>query len=223
MWVKICGIRQTATASAVAALAPDAIGLNFHARTPRYVSRETAAEIAAKLPPAVEPVALFVDESVELMSAICRECSVDTIQLHGDEPPELLRELARRGPRQRVIRAWNLGPEGLGPLGDYLDRLQTLNVRLHACLIDARVAGMRGGTGRTVDWNLLDREYDRRQWPPMILAGGLTPDNVAEAIHAVRPWGVDVASGVESSPGTKDLVLVERFIQAARAAFRSLV
>lgn len=221
MWIKICGIRDTATAAAVAGQRPDAIGLNFYRHTPRTVPVETAANIVRLLPAGVEPVGVFVNEPVRAIHEICAHCSLRTVQLHGDETPEDLRELAVLNEAYRIIRAWNLGPDGLELLGDYLARLETLGVRLAACLIDARIEGSYGGTGQTADWGLLDREYRCQQWPPMILAGGLTAGNVAEAIHTGRPWGVDVASGVESAPGEKNLALVEQFIKTARQAFDS--
>jgi phosphoribosylanthranilate isomerase len=216
MWVKICGVRDCATATSVAALEPDAMGLNFYASTVRNIDITTAAEVASSLPPAIEPVGLFVNDCVETIHDVCRNSSLRTIQLHGDEPPETIRELMDRNAEYWIIRAWNLGPEGLGPLGDYLNRLRDLKVWPTACLIDARVEGKHGGTGRIVDWEMLGQEYDHSEWPPLILAGGLTPENVADAIQAAKPWGVDVASGVESAPGVKDLSLVERFIQSAR-------
>jgi phosphoribosylanthranilate isomerase len=218
MWVKICGIRDKAAAKSIAALAPDAVGLNFYAGTVRHVDATTAAQISSSLPSLIEPVGLFVDENAETIHSICSACSMQTIQLHGNESPETIRELADFNASYRIIRVWNLGPEGLGPLGDYLSRLRDLKVWPAACLIDARVEGKHGGTGRIVDWELLGREYDHSEWPPLILAGGLTPENVADAIQAVKPWGVDVASGVESAPGVKDFSLVEQFIQSARGA-----
>ena len=112
-----------------------------------------------------------------------------------------------------------LGNDGLVRLAAFLDECNTLAVNVAACLIDARVEGSYGGSGKTVPWGRLQDEYRKQDWPPLILAGGLRPDNVAEAIHAVRPSGVDVASGVESSPGRKDLDLVQRFIEQSRKAF----
>ena len=221
MWIKICGIPDIQTAVAVAKFSPDAIGLNFYRHSPRTVSVAAAAEIVRNLPREIDPVGLFVNELVQTIGETCRQCTLQTVQLHGDEPPEELRNLADRDSGLRFIRAWHLGPEGLQPLGDYLARLHDLGVQPFACLIDARVAGKHGGTGRTVDWTVLANGYRRDEWPPMILAGGLHPGNVAEAIQTVRPWGVDVASGVESSPGQKDIALVEQFINAAREAFHS--
>jgi phosphoribosylanthranilate isomerase len=218
MWVKICGIRDTATAENVAKLMPDAIGLNFYSQTPRAVSVVTAAEIVRQLPPKIEPVGLFVNHAVEEIRSICDQCNIRTVQLHGDEPPQLLADLQADTVDLKIIRAYRMGTEGLDPLEKYLADCARLNAKIFACLIDARIEGLYGGSGRTVPWNRLDAEYQPNAWPRMILAGGLTPKNVSKAVGTVRPWGVDVAGGVESSPGEKDLNLIERFITTAREA-----
>jgi len=212
MWVKICGIRDIVTAEAVAELGPQAIGLNFYRSSPRFVAPATAKEIAGRLPPEVTPVGLFVNHTPDEIRAICGQCGLETIQLHGDEPADILAELREF----RVIRAFRCGPEGLAPLGEYLDRCRELDALPVACLIDAHVAGMYGGSGETVPWDRLAEEYPQAEWPPLILAGGLTPRNVAAAIQTVRPWGVDVASGVESTRAVKDLALVREFIRESR-------
>lgn len=212
MWIKICGIRDAQTARAIAALGPDALGFNFYSRTPRAVTIETAAEIVPLLPETVEPVGVFVNETPAQIAAICRRCKIGTVQLHGDEPPERLAELGRLAPGLKLIRAYRMGGDGLGSLARYLQACDRLNVRLAACLVDARVEGLYGGSGTRVPWHRLASDYPRDEWPPLILAGGLTPENVAEAAAAVRPWGLDVASGVESAPGEKDLDRVARFI-----------
>ena len=121
-------------------------------------------------------------------------------------------------PGVKLIRAFRIGEEDLAAVAEYLEGCREVGVSLEACLIDARVEGKFGGTGRTASWDLLSREYQQDVWPRLILAGGLGPENVADAIHAVRPWGVDVASGVESAPGKKDLQQVRRFIENARKA-----
>ncbi len=218
MWTKICGIRDVATANDVAQLSPAAIGLNFYARTPRCVPVDTASEIVQRLPPGIEPVALFVNHEVQEIVKICGQSGIRTVQLHGDEPPTFLADLQAGMPDVRIIRAHRMGVEGLSPLRDYLQQCRQLDVELTACLIDARVEGAFGGTGESVPWDQLKREYQFDQWPPLILAGGLNPQNVGDATRAVRPWGVDVSSGVESSPAQKDLALVDRFLQSARIA-----
>jgi phosphoribosylanthranilate isomerase len=221
MWVKICGISDVATAQRVAELRPDAIGLNFYDKSPRVVTPRKAAEIAGAVRDSVEPVGLFVNNSLDEIAAACRECDFKTIQLHGDEPADLLAEIRALLPDARIIRVHRMGKEGLAPLAEALEQCAARNVKLDACLIDARVDGAYGGTGKTAPWDTISREYRRTEWPPLILAGGLNADNVAAAIEAVRPWGVDVASGVESSPGLKDFSAVNRFIRSARLAFAS--
>lgn len=213
VWIKICGIRDLAAAREVAAFQPDAIGLNFYARSPRCVDPETAAAIVRELPAGIEPIALFVNHQPVEIRRIARQCGVRTLQLHGDEPPELLAELGEF----RILRAFRFGPEGWGPLAAYLEACRAQQTLPAACLIDSHVPGTYGGSGQTVAWSAVADGYDRSAWPPLILAGGLQPDNISAAIEAVRPWGVDVASGVESSPGVKHRDLVSRFIANARA------
>ena len=216
-WVKICGIHDVRAAAAIARLEPDAIGLNFFTRSPRTVSVEAATEIVRALPPAVVPIGLFVNHSVDEIQTICRATGITMLQLHGDESPEHFARMREALSDARLIRAHRLGPEGLEPLDTYLKRCRELGVELTACLIDSRVEGTYGGSGETVCWETLAQGW-HSDWPPLILAGGLKPDNVASAIQTVRPWGVDVASGVESSRGVPNLELVGMFIQNAREA-----
>jgi phosphoribosylanthranilate isomerase len=216
MWIKICGIRDVDTALAVARLEPDAIGLNFYARTPRAVAVETAAEIVGQLPAAVEPVGVFVNHSLCDIVEICGRCGLQTVQLHGDEPPEFLLDLLNARPEYKIIRACRIESDDYQPTADYLDRCRELGAVLSACLVDARVEGLYGGSGATVGWERLEQQYRKTDWPPLILAGGLTPDNVTAAIRTVHPYGVDVASGVESAPSVKDIDRVAEFIAEAR-------
>jgi phosphoribosylanthranilate isomerase len=165
---------------------------------------------------AVEPVGVFVNHSVDEIREICEECQLQTIQLHGDEPPEQIAELTAE---YRVIRAFRVGEEGLDAVSRYLDECDKLNAKPWACLVDGKSEGSFGGTGKTAPWETLRRLYRTAEWPPLILAGGLTAGNVAEAIRVAGPWGVDVASGVESSIACKDRALVRQFVQNARASF----
>ena len=139
MWIKICGIRDVETATEVAQLSPDAVGLNFYPKTPRAVASETAAKIVTSLPHGLEPVGLFVNRTAESIHEICRRCTLRTIQLHGDEPPDVLAKLRGFCEDYRIIRAYRLGPEGFSALAEYLDRCRELDVELSACLIDAHV------------------------------------------------------------------------------------
>jgi phosphoribosylanthranilate isomerase len=214
VWVKICGIRDESTARAVAAAGVSAIGLNFYPASPRCVDVATAARIVSVLPTAVEPIGVFVNATVHHVRDVAAECGLRTLQLHGDEPPELLAELREF----RLIRAFRVGESGLGEVRAELARLQAMQVELLGCLIDARVPGVYGGTGATAPWEVLAAEWPSLGGPPLILAGGLTPQNVAQAIRTCRPWGVDVAGGVESAPGVKDLVQVRAFVRNAQEA-----
>lgn len=217
MWIKICGITETATAERVAVLAPDAIGLNFYPKSPRHVSRDTARKIAINLPETIQAVGVFVNAEIAAIAETVADCRLTMVQLHGDEPPEFLARLRNAIPGVLLLRAWRMGTN-LADLEAYLAECGRLEVSLAGCLIDAKVAGSYGGTGHTPSWTVLRSDYLRDDWPPLILAGGLTADNVADGIRTIQPWGVDVASGVESSPGVKDLERVGRFIAAARKA-----
>ncbi len=195
-------------------LRPDAVGLNFHAKSKRSVTVREAAAIARDLPEWIEPVGVFVNHSEQQIRDICEQCGIRTVQLHGDEPADLIGQLQPLN----VIRAVRLESEA-----ESLESVAACHESaavIRALLVDAHVPGAYGGTGHTAPWNLLGRGWSS-DWPPLILAGGLTADNVAAAVQQVRPWGVDVASGVEKSPGVKDLDRVARFIDAARTAAES--
>jgi phosphoribosylanthranilate isomerase len=217
MWIKICGLRDVATAIAVCESEIDAIGLNFYTRSSRHVPPETARQIVQALPSGVEAVGLFVNHPVEEIERICALTGVRTVQLHGDESPEAHAAVTERG--LKVLRAFRVGAEGLGPMAGYLNRCAQLGAVPAACLVDSRVEGTYGGTGQVAPWDRIRRDF-REDWPPLILAGGLTPENVAEAIEAVRPWGIDVAGGVESSVACKDIARVRDFVHRARSAAR---
>ena len=227
VWIKICGIRDIATAEVIADQAVSAIGLNFFAKSPRSVSTIQAAEITHRLrdrSPAASPTAvgLFVNHSLLEVESIAEQVGITMIQLHGDEPPEFLHKLHTRHPDWQILKAFRIN-NSLEPISEFVAECKRLNVPLAGCLLDARVDGAFGGTGKVAPWDLIAEEYNREAWPPLILAGGLTPDNVAEAIRVVQPWGIDTASGVESSPGVKDPELITRFVATARQAFDSIV
>lgn len=201
--VKICGVTRPPDASAAASLGADAVGINFFRKSLRYIPPGEAGPIvrAAREGGAV-PVGVFVDEDPGVVEAVCRSLGIDVAQLSGDEPPG---DAARIGVRR--IKAIRIdGPEGASPY---------LSYPCDAFLLDAAVPGEFGGTGRILPW---DRFAPMRLDRPWILAGGLTPENVAEAVRRARPDGVDVASGVESSPGIKDIGKMETFIRSASRA-----
>ena len=199
--VKICGVTRLADALHAARAGADAVGLNFFAGSPRCVSVDTAAAIAAALPEGVCRVGVFVDAGRDEIAAVAERVGLDAIQFHGAEPRDLCGGWARK-----TIKAVRVdGPQALAAAADYpVDYL----------LADAHVVGQVGGTGRRVPLEWLVGVPSQR----LILAGGLTPESVAEAVRAVRPAAVDVASGVESAPGIKDPEKVERFIANARTA-----
>ncbi len=209
--IKICGITSEADALAAAALGADALGLNFYPPSPRSVAPEVAGRIVRALPPFIEPVALFVNEPLERAFALARQLGpVRTVQWHGEQP-EVCAD-----PAFRFIPAFPVrDAEGLARVHRYLDLCRGRNSLPAALLIDGHVPGQYGGTGQTAPWKLL---ADFRPGVPLILAGGLTPENVAEAVRLVRPYGVDVAGGVEAAPGRKDREKVRRFIESARTA-----
>ena len=218
MWTKICGIRSLENARRAIAASPDAVGLNFYPQTPRCVDVETAKAIIAILPESITPVGLFVNHVPDEVNRICEATGITTLQLHGDEPPEVIAEIAAQDSNRKLIRAFRVDESGLVEVADTLAAYKQLGVTLTACLIDARVSGKYGGSGETAPWDIVRDQYDTANWPPLILAGGLTPDNVADAIATVHPWGVDVAGGVESSAGEKDAGLCERFVTNAQKA-----
>ncbi len=218
-WIKVCGIRDVATAEAAAAAGASAVGLNFFAKSPRFVAPADAAHIVSVLSvSATRAVGLFVNHSRDEIESITAQAGLAAIQLHGDETPSFVTDLHQRHPDWEILKAFRIG-DSLQPVVEFLAECETLNVRLAGCLIDARVDGSFGGTGEVAPWRLIARDYDRTNWPPLILAGGLTPDNVASAIKTVRPMGVDTASGVESSLGVKDTKLLARFVAEAQRAF----
>lgn len=217
MWIKVCGIRDRSTARQVAEFDVDAIGLNFYSRSPRSVTAVEAKEISTILPPRVARVGVFVNHPLLEVEWLATECRLNMLQFHGDESASYFSELQQGLPQIQLIRAWRMAEEGLGGLKFFLEECRRRDVDLAGCLVDAHVAGLFGGSGKTVDWNRLNQQYDREKWPPLILAGGLTPTNVASAIASTNPWGVDVASGVESDPGLKDLELVRQFVANARS------
>jgi len=216
--IKICGITKPENGAAVAQAGADAVGLNFYLKSPRSITRERAAEIIDALPAEVVKVGLFVNAAADDLVDAFDELDLDLIQLHGDEPPKFLAALADRP----VMRAFRLGSSGLAPINRYLDNCRDLSCLPKFVLIDAYQKGSYGGTGENADWSLASTypPGDVIDYPPLVLAGGLTPGNVGDAIRAVHPMAVDTASGVETSPGVKDPALVSQFVQKAAAAFR---
>jgi phosphoribosylanthranilate isomerase len=209
--VKVCGVTRVEDAIACAAAGVDWIGLNFHPGSPRFVRPATAADILGQLPASVRAVGVFVDRPAAEVARLAGELGLEIVQLHGQEPAEDLIALAHL----EVIRAFGLnGRSACDEVTAYLSLARSLGRSPDAVLIDAAVAGRSGGTGATIADDILDR---LPSLPRLILAGGLTPRNVAERVARVRPWMVDVASGVECAPGIKDVLSVAAFVAAARS------
>jgi phosphoribosylanthranilate isomerase len=210
--IKICGIANQDDAQAAFRAGADAIGLNFYAQSPRYIDFDRANRIVPALPAGLATVGLFVNSDPTIICDAHDKLALKWIQLHGDEPPEFLIELGKRA----IIKAFRFGPEGWKPIIEYLQRCRDLNCLPAMMLVDALAPGQYGGTGRRVSWKLL-KGYPFESWqPPLVLAGGLTPENVAEAVAMVRPAAVDTASGVESAPGVKDHNKIAAFATAAK-------
>jgi phosphoribosylanthranilate isomerase len=201
--VKICGITRMEDANAAVAAAADALGFMFWDKSPRAVTVETASAICRGLPPFVSKVGVFVNaEPSELLDTIAA-CRLDAVQFHGEETPEFCAQFAL--PVIRAIRVRDR--RSLDELARY---------KTSAWLLDSHVPGQRGGTGVTFNWALAAEAV--RLGRPVILAGGLTPDNVATAVRAVLPYAVDVSSGVETAPGIKDAAKIQAFVTAAKGA-----
>jgi len=219
--VKVCGLADVESAVACARLGADWIGLNFHPPSPRSITPEVGREIASALAGLAEPVGLFVDRPAVEVAALAASIGLETIQLHGDETPSYIAGLARLSPSPlRIVRAFRLADAAsIARMDRFVTEAARLGSPLHAVLVDAHVPGLAGGTGRSIPFDVLEQVSEPFR---VILAGGLTPENVGERVARVRPWMVDVASGVESSPGVKDMSRVCRFVEAARATSDSL-
>jgi phosphoribosylanthranilate isomerase len=199
MWVKICGTTTEEDALAAAALGADAVGFVF-APSPRQVSAAHAYDIVRRLPPEILSIGVFRDEAPKRVVDLCHRVGLRGAQLHGTETAKDTRWVRERLPL--VIKAFTAGDEALDDAEEY---------GADAVLVDAP----QPGSGRVFDWSLAQGAPTGRR---MILAGGLRPDNVAEAVARVQPWGVDVCTGVEAEPGRKDAVKLRAFIAAAKAA-----
>ena len=204
--VKVCGVTALDDALVAAAAGADALGFNFWPESPRYLEPARAAEIIALLPPFVAAVGVFVNEPPRSVERIAQAAGVRAVQLHGDEPPQDVDILTAAG--LTVLKAFRVGRQF---------RAQALKqyARASAFLLDASVRGKRGGTGQSFDWK---KARPAGRYGRVLLAGGLTVENVAEAVRLAQPFGVDVCSGVESKPGVKDHALLREFILAAKGA-----
>ena len=215
--IKICGITRLEDAQTAVAAGADAIGLNFYEKSSRYLTQEKQTELLSVTECA--RVGVFVNADRDSIAETGSRNRLDVVQLHGDEPPEMLPEIDSSF---RLILARRMDDRGVAPIAADLAACRAAGRLPDAVLVDAHAPGSYGGTGETVSWESL---VDYRQVlgdVPLILAGGLNPENVAEAIRIVQPYGVDVASGVESSPGVKCPEKVRLFVSRAQAAFARL-
>ncbi|MEW6410489.1 MAG: phosphoribosylanthranilate isomerase [Nitrospirota bacterium] len=203
--VKICGITNVDDALAAAEYGVDALGFIFYQKSLRYITPEKARHIISELPPFITTVGVFVDEEIEKIKSVVDECDIDIVQFHGNESPDFCLKVGRR-----FIKAIRVKDELS------LDGLENYRCEGGICtfLLDTYATDIAGGTGESFDWTLALSAKNRGR---IILSGGLNPDNVVEAIRIVRPYGVDVASGVESRPGRKDLKKMKLFIDNAKS------
>jgi len=214
MWTKICGITNLQDAQAVADAQGSAIGLNFYAKSQRYVTPIKARAIRDSVDGRTEVVGVFVNSSADEVSEIVDQTGLTAVQFHGDEHDDVLRRFHHLQPETAIIRAVRADPEACDPMIDAL-RQTARAVPLSAILVDACVRGEFGGTGERAAVSVVNTLTQMRELPRLILAGGLTADNVGAAVQQLAPWGVDTASGVETRPGIKDGRLVAEFIRNA--------
>jgi phosphoribosylanthranilate isomerase len=238
LWIKICGNTTIEDAQLAAEAGADAVGFVF-APSPRRVTAEQAAQIVPQLPATLEKIGVFVDAGFDEIAATVEAAGLTGVQLHFDAPPELSVQLRERfGPKLRVLRVVHFDAQQATGLtgfvtGHGFSRAESAreftgalapeacfsDPNIDAILIDSRTPTAPGGTGQTYDWAASRISiFGRFKQVRLVTAGGLTPDNVADAIATLRPWGVDVVSGVESAPGHKDPAKVRAFIAKARAA-----
>ncbi len=216
--IKICGMTNATDLRAAVAAGADAVGWNFCAHSSRYIQPSVAAELRSDIPQHVKSVGVFVNESVDRVRQIAELVSLDMVQLHGDELPGDVESLAPLV----VYKAVRLGPGQVESIVEYV-RSCADRRPIDGLLVDAYVPGQFGGTGQTVDWGLVQQLGQQlQQWLPvsrLVLAGGLDPTNVENGIRATNVGAVDVASGVESSPGRKDALAMQQFVAACRRGF----
>ena len=203
--IKICGMTQLKDALFAIEQGADAVGFIFYKKSPRSTTMKTVRDIILKLPPLAGTVGVFVDETVERVNKVADYCGLDMVQLHGDESPAFCRKIHRR-----VIKAFRVK--------DFQSIKKLRKYSVSGFLLDTFSDNLHGGTGKTFDWNLV---LPAKKIGPVILAGGLTPSNIRQAVSQVRPYGVDVCSGVEKSPGVKDPEKVRAFLTNIRSGSKS--
>ncbi|NVM57099.1 MAG: phosphoribosylanthranilate isomerase [Desulfobacterales bacterium] len=205
--IKICGMTREADAQLAAGLGVDALGFVL-AESPRRIAPETVRKLSLSLPPFVSTVGVFVDMDMESVRHIASFCRLDWVQLHGNESPDYCRALGFK--LLKAIRVRD--GQSIETMAGYKDCVKGF-------VLDTYVKGLHGGTGKSFDWDLAK---EAKKYGPVILSGGLTPENVKEAIRVVRPYGVDASSGVESAPGIKDHEKMRRFVEQIRSGVACL-
>jgi phosphoribosylanthranilate isomerase len=207
--IKMCGTTRQEDAEFAVSLGIDALGFIFVKKSPRWVNREQAGSIIRALPPFITRVGVFVDSDIEEIKDHIVTCGLTQVQLHGNESPEFCQELKRWNRSCSICKAFRIG-EATIP-----DNISLYSPMVDSILLDTFVKGLEGGTGEVFDWKLTDSlKIDR----PVILAGGLNPDNVCTAISIVSPFAIDINSGVEKEPGIKDHHLLYQLVQCVRKA-----
>jgi phosphoribosylanthranilate isomerase len=203
MRVKICGITQSSQAQAIASLGVDSLGFICVPSSPRYLPPEQITLILAQLPPTLKTIGVFAQAQPEVVIDTVQKTGLTGIQLHGDESPEYTHQLRRQLPQVELIKALRLKEvSDLAQLSTYYDCIDTI-------LLDAYHPQLLGGTSKTLAWESLQNFSPPRPW---LLAGGLNPDNISQALEQVHPDGLDISSGVEQQPGIKDLAKVKQFL-----------
>ena len=203
-FIKICGITNLEDARAAVAAGADALGFNFYKPSPRYITPQRAREIIEELPASVLAVGVFVNEPMKSVNAIASEAGIAALQLHGDESPDYCREFARD---RYVIKTL--------AVSDDVDLELINSYDVHAIMLDTRDSRLRGGTGKSFDWSVARRV--NQSVAKLFLAGGLSPENIENAIETVRPYAVDACSALEDAPGRKNHERMRAFVNIARS------
>jgi phosphoribosylanthranilate isomerase len=208
--VKICGITNWADAAVSLEAGANALGFNFYAPSPRYIPPSHARMIVSRMPPGVDAVGVFVNASFAEANEIGLSTDLDALQLHGDEAPEAVAEFSESWP---LIKAFRVNPEF------HAEQLESYRTHTDFFLLDGFSQDARGGTGNSFDWSVA---REAKKYGRIFLSGGLTSENVADAVRQVRPFAVDVCSGVEASPGKKDAARVREFIRRVQEASKEI-